>query len=301
MGTAALRGRTVLVTGGAGFIGSHLVEALAADCEVRVVDDLSRGRREYLHPDATFIEGSLCDGDTLARAMGGVDVVFHLAASGAADTPADGPCALDRATLDLFERAREEDARVVVASSTAVYGDPEALPVCEEAPLSPLSAYGAEKCAVDCAARRYYERYGLETVVLRYFNVYGPRQACAEYSSVITTFLEQACAGQPLTVAGDGSQVRDFVHVSDVVAATLLAATTDAVGEAFNVGTGRSTTLLDLARLVCDLTGAPGDLLSVSDGTDDVTASRADISKARDRLGYAPTVGLTAGLTDLVA
>ncbi|MFD1515788.1 NAD-dependent epimerase/dehydratase family protein [Halomarina rubra] len=299
-----IAGKRVLVTGGAGFIGSHLVDALAETNDVRVLDDLSTGRRGNLPSTATLIRGDLCDPRALDEAMDGVDVVFHEAANASVTRSVDDPVGSHRVntagTLGLFERAREEDARVVVASSTAIYGDPTTIPVTEAEPTTPVSPYGVEKLTGDHYARLYHDLYGLETVALRYFNVYGPRQAGGEYSGVITTFLEQACAGQDITVEGDGSQVRDFVHVEDVVQANLLAATTDRVGEAYNVGTGRSVSILDLAELIRDLSGSRSDIVHVGARAGDVQASRADITKARDHLSFEPTVSLREGLGGLV-
>ncbi|MFC5973896.1 NAD-dependent epimerase/dehydratase family protein [Halomarina salina] len=299
-----IAGRTVLVTGGAGFIGSHLVEALAETNDVRVLDDLSTGRAENLHRDATLVRGDLCDPDTLDEAMAGVDLVFHEAANASVARSVEDPIASHQVntagTLGVFERARVADARVVLASSTAIYGDPTEVPVTEDEPTTPQSPYGVEKLSGDHYARLYHDLYGLETVALRYFNVYGPRQAGGEYSGVITTFLEQACAGQDITVEGDGSQIRDFVHVSDIVRANLLAATTDEVGEAYNIGTGRSVSILELAELIRDLSGSRSEIVHVDERPGDIHASRADISKAKASLGFEPTVTLREGLGGLV-
>ena len=299
-----IAGRTVLVTGGAGFIGSHIVDELVGANDVRVLDDLSTGQEGHLHPDATLVRGDVCDPTALAEAMDGVDLVFHEAANASVARSVDDPVASHRVntagTLGLFERARAVDARVVMASSTAIYGDPTEIPVTEDEPTTPQSPYGVEKLTGDHYARVYHDLYGLETVALRYFNVYGPRQAGGDYSGVITTFLEQACAGQDITVEGDGSQIRDFVHVSDVVRVNLLAAATDAVGEAYNVGTGRSVSILELAELVRDLSGSRSEIVHVDERPGDIRASRADISKAKASLGFEPTVSLREGLAGLV-
>ncbi|MFC7157900.1 NAD-dependent epimerase/dehydratase family protein [Halomarina halobia] len=304
MASATLEGRSVLVTGGAGFIGSHLVDALAQDNEVHIIDDFSTGRRGHVHPGATVIEGDVCDPAVVSEVIADVDLVFHQAANASIKRSVDDPSASHRAnvqgTLTVLERARRTDARVIVASSTAIYGNPTSVPISEDEPTTPTSPYGVEKLAADHYARLYNELYDLDTVALRYFNVYGPRQACADYSSVITTFLEQACSGQPITIEGDGSQIRDFVHVNDVVRANLLAATTDRVGEAYNVGTGRSVSVLELARLVADLTDSRGEVIHVDRRPGDIQKSRADISKARRDLGYEPSVGLHDGLAALV-
>ena len=299
-----IAGRTVLVTGGAGFVGSHLVDALVETNDVRVLDDLSTGRQENLHRDATLLRGDVCDPDVLDEAMDGVDLVFHEAANASVARSVDDPVASHRVntagTLGVLERAREADARVVVASSTAIYGDPTSIPVTEAEPTTPQSPYGVEKLTGDHYARLYHDLYGLETVALRYFNVYGPRQAGGEYSGVITAFFEQACAGQDITVEGDGSQIRDFVHVDDVVRANLLAATTDEVGEAYNVGTGRSVSVLDLAELIRELSGSRSEIVHVDARPGDIRASRADISKAKASLSFEPTVSLREGLAGLV-
>ncbi|QLC34855.1 NAD-dependent epimerase/dehydratase family protein (plasmid) [Halarchaeum sp. CBA1220] len=296
---------TVLVTGGAGFIGSHLVEAFAPENDVRVFDDFSNGARANLPDGVAVIDGDVRDADALAEAMDGVDVVFHEAAivsvSRSVDAPEETHAVNVDATLSVLERARDEDARVVVASSAAIYGAPETTPITENARKEPSSPYGLEKLSVDHYCRLYNDLYGLDTVALRYFNVYGPRQSSGPYAGVITSFVEQARAGGPLRVQGDGTQTRDFVHVSDVVQANRLAATTDHTGEAFNVGTGRAVEIRQLATLIRDVVD-PGVEVEFGDArAGDIRASVADVSKARERLGYDPGVALADGLADLVA
>ncbi|SFT00347.1 NAD-dependent epimerase/dehydratase family protein [Halostagnicola kamekurae] len=302
MHSPELRDRTVLVTGGAGFIGSHLVEALVPDNEVRVLDDFSSGHREHLPEDVAVIEGDVGDPIALQRAARGVDVIFHEAALVSVTRSVDAPRTSNRINLDatllVLEQARQEDARVVLASSAAIYGHPAELPVSERTTPDPTSPYGVQKLAVDQYARLYDEIYGVPTVALRYFNVYGPRQQ-GPYSGVISTFLEQARDGTPLTVDGDGEQTRDFVHVSDVVRANLLAATTDRTGVAYNIGTGRSTTIRDLAGLVCDATGSDSAIVHEPPRDGDVRHSRADISSAREHLLFEPRVSLEAGIRSL--
>lgn len=300
-----LGGQTVLVTGGAGFIGSHLAERLAETTEVRVLDDCSAGRRAWVPDEAELVEGDVTDEATLARAVQDVDTVFHLAANASVERsvaqPRESHAVNVRGTLDVLEHARDADARVVLASSAAVYGHPESVPVREGDGKTPTSPYGLEKLAADRYARLYHERYGLETVALRYFNVYGPRHGGGSYTGVIDAFLDQAQAGDPLTVHGDGSQTRDFVHVDDVVRANLRAATTSAVGEAYNVGTGESISIRELAELVVEVTGSESEIEHTAGRAGDIDRSRADVTKARDRLGYRPSVDLDEGLRRLVA
>ncbi|AGB39034.1 NAD-dependent epimerase/dehydratase family protein [Natronococcus occultus] len=297
------RGETILVTGGAGFIGSHLVDVLTDENDVRVLDNLSSGRRERLPDGVTLFEGDLRDGDTVGRATADVDLIFHEAALVSVEesvaAPVESHSVNVDGTLALLERARAEDARVVLASSAAIYGHPEYVPIDETHPTAPSSPYGLEKVTIDEYARLYHELYGLETVVLRYFNVYGPRQVGGDYSAVISVFLEQARSGDPITVDGDGTQTRDFVHVSDVVQANLLAATTDAVGESFNVGTGSSVTIRELAETIRTVVGSDAEIVHGDPRPGDIDRSRAAIEKARTELGYEPTVPLEAGLETL--
>lgn len=291
---------TVLVTGGAGFIGSHVAEALCPDNEVRILDSFAGGDRANCPEGVTVIEGDLRDERTLATAMDGVDVVFHEGAIVSVAKSVDDPVASHAVnvdgTLGVLEAARREDARVVFASSAAIYGVPESLPVSETAPKQPTSPYGLEKLSGDHYCRLYADLYGLETVALRYFNVYGPRQSGGDYAGAITAFAEQARAGGPLRVQGDGAQTRDFVNVADVVRANLLAATTDATGEAFNIGTGAGTTILEVAETVRDALAPSAEIRHVEPRTGDIRDSVADVTKARERLGYDPTVPLSEGL-----
>ncbi|MHC3437940.1 NAD-dependent epimerase/dehydratase family protein [Natrialbaceae archaeon A-gly3] len=303
METPPIRDRTILVTGGAGFIGSHLVDALAVDNDVRVLDDLSSGSRRYIHEDATLIDGDLRDPDALEDATRDVDLIFHEAAIVDVTETVDRPAETNEVNLEgglsLFECARREDARVVAASSAAVYGHPVELPVTETTATEPASPYGVQKLALDEYARLYDRLYDLPTVTLRYFNVYGPRQQ-GPYSGVISTFLEQVRAGEPLTIEGDGEQTRDFVHVEDVVRANLLAATTDCVGQAFNVGTGKRTSILELAETVRKATGADVPIIHQPPRQGDVRHSGADVSKARRKLGFEARIGLETGIRRLV-
>jgi UDP-glucose 4-epimerase len=300
-----LDGQRVLVTGGAGFVGSHLAEALVGHADVRVLDDLSIGRREYVPDGATFVEGDVRDDEALDRHVSRADVVFHQAAIPSVERSVDDPVGCHEvtadATLSLLEAARRNDARVVVASSAAIYGQPEGLPVSESDSTEPASPYGIDKLAVDHYSRRYHDLYGLETVALRYFNVYGPRQTGGSYAGVVKIFRDQALDGRPITVEGDGSQTRDFVHVDDVVRANLLAAETDAVGEAFNVGTGEEVSIRDLAETVRAVADSDSEIVHGEARPGDIDRSVADVTKAKAALGYEPSVDLQDGIGSIVA
>lgn len=295
--------QSILVTGGAGFIGSHLVETLAADNDVVVVDNLSGGRREWVDDRATLIEGDVRNEQTVARAVDGVDLIFHQAANVSVQRSVEAPVESHEtnvdATLRLLEHARNEDARFVFASSAAIYGTPEAVPIDESDPKRPTSPYGAEKHAADQYCRLYHDLYDVETVALRYFNVYGPRQRGGQYSGVIDVFLDQADRGEDITVHGDGAQTRDFVHVDDVVAANCLAAVNGTPGEAYNVGTGDSVSIRALAEMVRETTETTSDIVHVDAREGDIEQSRPSIEKIQAELGFEPRRSLEAELETL--
>jgi UDP-glucose 4-epimerase len=297
-------GRSILVTGGAGFIGSHLADALVDDNHVRVLDDLSRGSRSAVPDAAEFVEGDVRDAATVDAACSNADIVFHQAANVSVDRSVAAPLESHGVnvdgTLNVLEAARDADARVVFASSAAVYGDPTAVPIAESQPKSPSSPYGVEKLSADQYVRLYADLYELETVALRYFNVYGPGGITTDYSGVIDAFLTRARNGTELEIHGDGTQTRDFVHVSDVVRANLLAAVTDSVGEAYNVGTGESVTINRLAELIVDATDSASAIAHTPPRAGDIDESEADIERASNRLGYRPQTTLRDGLEALV-
>jgi UDP-glucose 4-epimerase len=304
----------VLVTGGAGFIGSHLVEALVADgSRVVVFDDFSTGLARNLERSqgsVDIVEGDVRDLDSLRRVMEGVGVVFHLAAMPAVAPSIADPLACGAinvgGTLHVLLAAREAGVRrVVFTSSAAVYGADPTLPKTEALPTSPLSPYAASKLAGEEFAHAFSHVYGIETAILRLFNVYGPRQNPeSEDSGVITRFLSRLAAGEAPLVDGDGQQSRDFVFVSDVVAAFLRAAATPGVsGEVFNIGSGRSTTINELATTLTS-TMLPGSSLRPmhrAARVGDVRHSCADITKAKSVLKFEPTVSLRDGLAKTVA
>ncbi|MFQ3318080.1 MAG: UDP-glucose 4-epimerase [Natronomonas sp.] len=292
--------KSVLVTGGAGFIGGHIAERLAGDNQVAILDI----RPEQPAPGVDGIEGDIRDEDTVEATMQDVDVVFHEAAmvsvAESVAKPKESHAINATGTLNILEAARQHDARVVLASSAAIYGDPEETPVPETHPLDPTSPYGLDKLATDHYARLYDDLYDLETAALRYFNVYGPGQTGGDYAGVIEVFLEQARNGDPITVHGDGTQTRDFVHVDDVVRANLLAAETDSVGRAFNVGTGESVTIKRLAELIRDAVDSDSEIVHAEPREGDIQHSCADITRAQEELGYDPDIGLKEGLQTLI-
>ena len=297
-------GNHALVTGGAGFIGSHLVDALVQANTVTVLDDLSSGSLSNVHPQVRFIEGDVRDRDTVEAILDDVDVVFHQAGLVSVDASIENPVESQsvnvEGTMTVLGCARQNDVCVVAASSAAVYGHPSSIPIRESERLRPTSPYGIDKVALDHYTRQFAALYGLPTVVLRYFNVYGPRQSAASYSGVISTFLDQARQGEPLTVHGEGTQTRDFVHVNDVVRANIQAATTRYTGEAFNVGTGSKTSIEELAEHVRQLVTTDSEVIHVDGRPADIEHSCAETEKARTLLDFESRVGLTDGLETLL-
>jgi UDP-glucose 4-epimerase len=295
--------RCVLVTGGAGFIGSHLAHALSPANEVRVLDDFSRGRRERVPDGVDVLEGDVRDGELLDSALAGVDCVFHTAGLSrvveSVERPVESHDRNSLGTVKLLEAACEHDARVVFSSSAAIYGRPSSIPIHESDSKSPRSPYGVDKLAADRYTRLFDELYGLDTISLRYFNVYGPLPEGGVGGGVVRIFLERARRGAPLQIEGDGSQCRDFVHVRDVVQANLRAATADASGRAYNVGTGESTTIERLARTIQRLVDADPPIVYEDPRQGDVDQSSADVTRIREELDYEPTVTLEEGLAGL--
>jgi len=296
-----------LVTGGAGFIGSHTVDRLLAlGHRVRVLDNLSTGHRENLAhclERIEWLEGDLRSLETVRQAVEGVEFVLHLGALPSVPrsirNPLDTHTVNTTGTLHVLLAARDAGVRrVVVASSSSVYGDNPTMPRREDLPPQPLSPYAAGKLLTEHYARIFYRLYGLETVVLRYFNVFGPRQdPFSPYSGVISRFITAALRGESYTIYGDGQQTRDLTFVENAVAATVAASTApEAAGEVINVACGRQTSIAELAAIIDRLVGRQTPVVYLPPRQGDVRHSLADISKARRLLGYEPAVDVEEGL-----
>ncbi len=295
-----------LVTGGAGFIGSNLVDALVARGErVRVLDDFSTGRRENLaaQPGVEVVEGDLRDAAAVRRAVAGVDGVFHQAALRSVPRSVDDPLSSNQVnvtgTLVLLLACRDAGVRrVVYASSSSVYGDDPALPKVETLPTRPVSPYAISKLAAEHYCQTFARLYGLETVSLRYFNVFGPRQNPeSKYSAVIPRFLAQALAGEPLEVHGDGEQSRDFTYIDNVVEGNLRAMAAPGVsGEVFNIACGTRHSLIAIADAIADFLGRQLPRAHTGPRAGDVRHTLADITKAERLLGYRPKVDFATGM-----
>ena len=297
-----------LITGGAGFIGSHLAAALAArGDEVIILDNLSTGRRSNLDGiDAELVVGDIRDGTAVHDSMRGVERVFHLAAMISVPESMQYPleCYAVNLTgsIGVLEEARLSGVhRVVLSSSAALYGGLEG-EVSEDSPLHPVSPYSASKLAMENAASLYTNIFALETVVLRYFNVYGPGQSPdSPYAAAIPNFSKRILQGLPPIVYGDGKQTRDFVYVKDVVQANLLASTAaGADGEIFNIAGGSSVSLLELLDAMHSIWPDALPPQFEPERAGDVRFSAADIRKAQTSLGYRPAYDIQAGLADTI-
>jgi UDP-glucose 4-epimerase len=303
---------TYLVTGGAGFIGSHVVEALVRQGRrVRVFDDFSTGLRAnlaHVHPLPEMIEGDVADAAVVQRAVEGVGVIFHLAALASVQRSVEAPADTHRVcasgTLNLLDAARRAGLRrVVYAGSSSAYGIPAGDVQKEDDPLAPLSPYAAAKLAGEFYAQSFTAAFGLETVRLRFFNIFGPRQrADSPYSGVIALFAAALSTGRTPTIFGDGLQTRDFTFVTDVVQALTRAAEVPGIsGRVYNIGTSRGTSLLDLVAALNRQLGTNITPHHAPPRAGDVRHSCADISLARRELGYEPAVSFEDGLAQTLA
>ena len=298
----------VVVTGGAGFIGSHIAQNVAASgAKVRIVDDLSTGHRENfeaLSGDIEFIEGSVADLQVMNRALKGAEVVFHEAAIPSVPRSVENPTQTHTASVDgtfnLLLAAREQKVRrIVYAASSSAYGDQPSLPKVEDMSPDPLSPYAVAKLVGEYYCQVFTRVYGLETVSLRYFNVFGPRQdPGSQYSGVVSRFISSLCSNEIPVIFGDGEQSRDFTYIDNVVSANLKAATSSqGVGKVLNVAIGERITLNQLLAELKGLLGKSDVKVDYREArVGDVRHSLADISRAREFLGYEPTVGLREGL-----
>lgn len=297
----------ILVTGGAGFIGSHIATALVQRGDrVRILDNLSTGDRgnfAHIADDVEFFEADLIDVDAVQRAVAGVDCIFHQAALASVPRsvkqPLDTHAACVTGTLTLLDAARHADVRrVVYAASSSLYGDQPFSSKRETDLPAPISPYGAAKLAGEYYCQAFTATYGLETVAIRYFNVFGPRQdPGSPYSAVIPLFITAVLEGRPPTIFGDGLQSRDFTYVENVVHGNLLAADAPgAVGKSMNVASGRTITLLEMLAAVNKLLGTDVQPKFDPPRTGDIRESMADITRARELLGYEPQVTFEEGL-----
>jgi UDP-glucose 4-epimerase len=296
----------VLVTGGAGFIGSNLVDALLVEGHaVRVLDDLFSGSKENVNPAADLLIGSIADEKVMREAAEGRELVFHIAAHRAVPRSVENPLGTDlvnvHGTLGVLVAAKDAGARrVVAASSSSVYGGAAQLPTPESAPLVPRSPYAVSKLAGEHYGRVFHELFGLETVSLRYFNVYGPRQRPdSAYAAVIPLFIDALKSGKRPIVHGDGRQTRDFTYVTDAVAGTIAAALAPAdrcAGRAYNLAPGSSHTLLDLLEILGRILDVEPDPEFTAVRAGDVRETEADASAAARDLGFTCSIDFEEGL-----
>lgn len=308
MDLSALRGRRVVVTGGAGFVGSRLVARLVDEgASVVVLDDYSTGSPDNLPDDATLeaVEGSVVDGNLVRQVIEGSDVVIHAAARNivlSTQNPRDDYAVNIGGTLNILLAARElRIGRVVYTSSASIYGNPRYLPIAEDDPVNLLSPYAVSKYAGEGYCHAFYESYDLPTSVVRYSNVFGPGQTPENpYCGVVAKFFEAALTDQPLQIHGDGEQTRDYTFIDDAVTATLaVAVSPKAAGQAYNVGTGRETSVNRLAALILQLAGASTEPRHVDRrDIDNIRRRVVNIEKIRRELRWTPAVTVEQGLAE---
>lgn len=294
----------VLVTGGAGFIGSNIVKSLLEmNHQPIVLDNLSSGYRENLHPDAPFIEGDIRDIGQVERAVQGCEVILHLAASVGNKRSIDQPQTDSEinvlGTLNVLEAARVNKIhRVVFSSSAGIFGELKTLPIAEDHPQDPDSPYGVSKLAAEKMCLVYNKLYGMRNICLRYFNVYGPHQRYDAYGNVIPIFANRLLKHEPLLIYGDGEQTRDFVNVRDVANANIKAALSSNVKGVFNIGSGTRVSINELTRLMQKAAGVESVIQYGPPRPGDVRDSLADIRAAHNAFGFEPEVEFYAGLSE---
>jgi UDP-glucose 4-epimerase len=301
---------SVLVTGGAGFIGSHLVEKLLKeDYNVLVLDNLSHGKIENLdmkNRRLTFLKGDICDKQTVKKVLKDVEAIFHLAALVDVPFSVENPTLVNRVnvcgTLNVLEESiKSKVEKFIFASSCAVYGEPRYLPIDEEHPTNPLSPYAVSKLVVEKYCQVFHRLYGFKTVSLRLFNVYGPRQGSKSYSGVIIEMIKRLKSGKPPVIFGDGTQTRDFVYVLDAVEAFYKAMKAPQCTGEINIGSGRETSIIELATILIKKFNLKNiKPVYTEPRTGDIKRSWANIGKAKRLLGYEPKFPLLEGLDTLL-
>lgn len=300
-----LKAKKILVTGGAGFIGSNLVDMLSPQNKVTVLDNLSSGRLSNLAKSEgriRFVKGDILDRPLVNEAMKGIDYVFHLAANVGNMRSIEDPLydmgVNIEGTINILEAAvKAKITRLVYSASGAVFGEARYMPIDEEHPVNPESPYGVSKLAAEKYVFAFRKVHGLPVTAVRYFNVYGPRQGTSGYANVLAVFFGRIQRNEPLTVFGDGEQSRDFVYVGDVARANMLAAVNpEAVGQIFNIATGKSATVNELVQVINDVSGRKNQVVYADSRPGEVKHSKANIAKAQKVLGYAPKTSLAEGV-----
>lgn len=300
-----LKGKNILITGGAGFIGSNLVDRLAPQNKVIVLDNLFSGLPSNLgksKAQITFVKGDILDKALLQDIVAEVEFIFHLAAHvGNIRSIKEPDVDMEvniKGTLNLLEACRQANIqRFVYSSSGAIFGECQYLPIDEEHPLNPESPYGVSKLAAEKYCFAFHKVYGLPTTALRYFNVYGPRQDSSQYANAVSIFLSRTQQGKPLTIFGDGEQTRDFIFIDDVINANILAAAQPAaVGQIFNIATGQATSINQITEIIQQVSAKASPIIYADARAGEVLHSRATIAKAQKLLGYHPQTSLKAGL-----